>query len=137
MPSASVSLDDDVLDDAEIKAFEKHIACWRERLADLSWYMRVLNERIAREANAEDECTGRFWQGRYESQALLDNKAVLGGMIYVDLNPIRAGIDKTPETSLYTSIKKRLMLKLKVKHNPNICCLLTVQMLLRAYLLTA
>ena len=39
---------------------EKNIACWRERLADLSWYMRVLNERIAREANEEDECTGRF-----------------------------------------------------------------------------
>ena len=111
-------LEDDVLDDAEIKALEKHIACWRERLADLSWYMRVLNERIAREANAEDECTGRFWQGRYESQALLDNKAVLGGMIYVDLNPIRAGINKTPETSLYTSIKKRLDAEVKGQAQP-------------------
>ena len=88
--------------------------------------MRVLNERIAREANAEDECTAVFWQGRYESQALLDNKAVLGGMIYVDLNPIRAGIAKTPETSLYTSVKKRLMLKSKAKHNLNIFCLLMV-----------
>ena len=111
-------LEDDVLDDAEIKALEKHIACWRERLADLSWYMRVLNERIAREANEEDECTGRFWQGRYESQALLDNKAVLGGMIYVDLNPVRAAIAKTPETSLYTSIKKRLDAEVKGQAQP-------------------
>ena len=78
--------------------------------------MRVLNERIAREANEEDECTGRFWQGRYESYALLDEKALLGGMIYVDLNPVRAGITDKPETSLYTSIKKRL--DAEVQHNP-------------------
>ena len=87
-------------------------------LADLSWYMRVLNERIAREANEEDEYTGRFWQGRYESKALLDDKALLTGMIYADLNPVRAGVADTPETSLYTSIKKRLEAEMKGQAQP-------------------
>ncbi len=94
--------------DVEAEAAGERIATYRERLTDLSWFMRCLNEPIARWANAEDGVTGRFWEGRFKSQALLDEAALLTCMSYVDLNPVRAAIAETPEASDYTSIQDRI-----------------------------
>ena len=73
-----------------------------------SYVLRCLNEWIARRANREDECKGRFWEGRFKCQALLDNAAVLACSAYVDLNPIRAGIAKSLQESEYTSVQDRV-----------------------------
>ena len=96
------------LDTAEIRVAQEILAQLRHRLSDLSWYMRSLNEPIARRANEEDACTGRFWEGRFKSQPILDEAGLLACCVYVDLNPLRANMAATPETSDFTAIQQRL-----------------------------
>ena len=93
---------------AEVLIVNETAEMYRERLMSISWFMRSINQHIARKANIEDKVTGRFWEGRFKSQALLDEAALLTCMAYVDLNPVRANMASTPEMSDYTSIQTRL-----------------------------
>ena len=87
---------------------EKKLKLYRERLGSLSWFMSRLNEPLAKQSNLEDVCTGRFWEGRYSSQVLLDEAAVFSCMAYVDLNPVRAKVTERLEESNHTSIQNRI-----------------------------
>jgi REP element-mobilizing transposase RayT len=100
-------------DGEDLKPFERNtvsdiVNVWRAKLASISWFMRCLNQPIARQANLEDKCTGKFWESRFISQALKSDEALLSCMAYVDLNPVRAGVADTPEHSEHTSIRERL-----------------------------
>ncbi|QUJ69314.1 transposase (plasmid) [Photobacterium sp. GJ3] len=90
-------LKNEPLSPSEKQSVQTIIRTWRQRIYSISWFMRL-----------EDGCTGHFWEGRFKSQALLDDKALAAAMSYVDLNPVRAGIAATPESSEYTSIKHRV-----------------------------
>jgi len=101
------------LDKFQLEMVESTAEIYKQRLIDISWFMRALNEPIARQANQEDKYTGHFWEGRFKSQALLDEGAILSCMTYVDLNPVRAAIAATPEQSDFTSIQLRIKAAIK------------------------
>lgn len=84
------------------------VAETRQRLNSLGWFMKCLKEPLARRANHEDKCRGTFWEARYKSIAILDEEALLTTLTYVDLNPLAAGLAKTPEASAHTSVKARV-----------------------------
>ncbi len=89
---------------ALLSVVEETAAVYRKCLMKISCFIGNLNEKIAREANHEDNCTGRFWEGRYKPQSLLDEAALAACMAYFDLNPIRANITKTPEQPDFTGV---------------------------------
>lgn len=93
---------------AAIAMDKRRVRLYRERLSSISWFQRCLNEWIARRANEEDNCTGRFWEGRFRSERLDTEAAVVACSVYVDLNPVRAGMSRTLEGSDYTSVKVRI-----------------------------
>ena len=84
------------------------VATARERLQSLSWFMKCLKEPLSRLANRQDKVRGTFFEGRFKSVAVLDEEALLAIGVYIDLNPVAAKIAETPETSDYTSIKRRV-----------------------------
>lgn len=105
---------------AELIANPKKLAIVRERLSSLSWFMAKLKEPIARRANVEDECTGRFWEGRFRSFAVLDPEAILAVATYIDLNQVRAGMAERPEDSKFTSLPERVKLIQSADYKPMI-----------------
>ena len=93
-----------LLDDPE------RISKLRGRLGDLSWFMKCLNQEIARRSNREDDCTGSFWEGRFNSSRPLKSLGALYAcMTYIDLNPLRAGASKSvAEEGEHTALRRRL-----------------------------
>ena len=96
------------MSEGELRQVEILAMVYRERLCDLSWFMKNLNQYISCRANAEDQVKGHFWESRYKCQALLDEKAILAAMAYTDLNPLRAGIAESLDGSEYTSVSERV-----------------------------
>ncbi len=80
---------------------------WRS--ASLKFLARFcLNEVSTSSLNREDNCTCRFWEGRFTCHAILYEAEILACMAYVDLNPIRAKVAERPEESEYTSARDQI-----------------------------
>ena len=55
----------------------KLVAKLRRRLSSVSWFMGLLCENIARRANREDDCHGRFFESRSKCREITDLNALL------------------------------------------------------------
>ena len=73
----------EALSASEDHELNQSIALWRERLTNISWFMKTVNHAVAVMANEEDECKGHFWESRFKCQALLDDRALLSSMACV------------------------------------------------------
>ncbi|OYP34357.1 transposase [Rhodopirellula sp. MGV] len=97
------------------------LADTRERLANVSWWMRLLNQRVAQRANSESNESGKFWQERFELTRIDDEESLLACAAYVELNPIRAAMAETLEESDYTSVQNRIRSDLEFLESHDSC----------------
>ena len=81
----------------------------RGRLSDISWLMKLLCEKIARQANREDKVSGKFWESRFQSDRILVEANALACSMYINLNPVRAQIAVAPEECSHTSLGIRMV----------------------------
>ena len=87
----------------------KQLAEVRGRLSNISWFVRLMCQPIARQCNIEDGCSGKFFEERFKMNRLDDEADVLACMAYVDLNPIMAGVtSELNDPAWQVSIGERL-----------------------------
>ena len=103
----------------ELVQNKKRIQKLRRRLSKISWFMGILCENIARRANAEDDCTGRFFESRFKCRECVDDAGKLLCGLYVDLNPLKAGEATSPETARYSSAYQRILARQQAPDAPD------------------
>ncbi|WP_145354819.1 hypothetical protein [Roseimaritima multifibrata] len=81
---------------------------YRERLSNISWFVRQMCQTLSRRCNKEDGVTGRLFGNRFKLNRLPTEEEILAGMLYVDLNPIRAGLAEALDDFAEVSISERL-----------------------------
>jgi putative transposase len=76
---------------------DEHWARFNDRLHDMSEFMRNVQQAFTRWYNKQNKTAGTFWRDRFKSVILADGQSVLDCALYVDLNPVRAGLVTHPE----------------------------------------
>lgn len=85
----------------------KDINAARGFLAHPGAMLRAVKEGFARLVNQQDGTAGHVWESRYQDVALLDVGGVVACLVYVDLNPFRAGLIVDPSRSSFCSARHR------------------------------
>jgi REP-associated tyrosine transposase len=80
---------------------------WRRRqiaqMGDISQFMKILKQRFTAWFNRVHRRTGTIWGGRFKNVLVEENShALLAMAVYIDLNPIRAGIVRDPKNYVFS-----------------------------------
>lgn len=88
----------------------------RQQLSSISWWMRLLCQKVAQRANFEDGISmGHFFKGRFHSVVINDEPHLLACSVYVDLNAIKAAMAETLDGYKYTSASVRIE-QIRLRH---------------------
>jgi putative transposase len=73
-----------------------HLLATPETERGLPQMMQAVGRRYVRYFNHRQARTGTLWEGRYKSTLIQAERYLLACMVYVDLNPVRAGMAGEP-----------------------------------------
>ncbi len=80
-----------------------HLLVTPETAQGLPLMMQALGRRYVRQFNALQGRSGTLWEGRYRSALIQSERHLLNCMVYIDLNPVRAGLVAQPQDYPWSS----------------------------------
>lgn len=73
-----------------------HLLATPETAEGIPQMMQAVGRRYVRNFNLRQARTGTLWEGRYKSNLIQAERYLLACMVYMDLNPVRAGMVADP-----------------------------------------
>jgi REP element-mobilizing transposase RayT len=80
------------------------ISSLREKLSNLSEFIREIKVGFARYYNRRHNRRGYFWGDRFKSVIVEKGETLINCLAYIDLNPLRAGLVDRPEEYRWNSL---------------------------------
>jgi putative transposase len=74
-----------------------HLLATPQTVDGLPKMMQAVGRRYVRYFNDTQKRTGTLWEGRYKSTLIQTDRFLLACMVYIDLNPVRAGLVVQPQ----------------------------------------
>lgn len=91
-----------------------HLLLVPESKENVSLFMKFVGAKYVRYFNKSYSRTGTLWEGRFRCSIIDENAYFLACLRYIEMNPVRAKLAKTPETYHWSSYKVRAC----GNHNP-------------------
>ena len=88
----------------ECVLMEGQIPYLREKLSNLSEFVREIKVGFTRFYNKRHKRRGYFWGDRFKSVIVENGETLINCLAYIDLNPVRAGIVEKPEDYRWCSL---------------------------------
>ncbi|MGQ0531053.1 MAG: transposase [Panacagrimonas sp.] len=82
-----------------------HLLATPEEASGLPRMMQALGRRYAQYFNRRHARTGTLWEGRYRATVIQTERYLLACMVYIDLNPVRAGMVLRPADHPWSSYR--------------------------------
>ena len=84
-----------------------HIIGEADKKENLAKFMQGINRAYTAYFNRTYRKVGHLWQGRFKSKIVIKDEYLLNTINYVELNPVRANIVRTPQEYRWSSYRER------------------------------